>query len=334
MKMFGKIVAALVLLVIVAGVGGYIYLNTAYPNVPSALEISIDSTPEKIERGRYLAHNVAVCMDCHSTRDWNAFAGPLVTGTEGKGGEVFPEEAGFPGTLYAPNITPAGIGHWTDGELIRAFTTGVNREGRPLFPLMPYPNYAKLSTEDVHAIVAYIRSLAPIENKVPLTKLNFPLNLIVRTMPAPADPQPKPNPADTVAYGKYLITVASCGDCHTPMEKGEPLPGMNYAGGFEFRIPNGVVYSANITPDVETGIGTWSKSKFINRFKQYADSSYQSPVVSINEFNTIMPWTMYAGMSEEDLGAIYAYLKTVSPVKNKVIGFQSDPNPSLFSVRE
>ncbi|MEZ4764059.1 MAG: hypothetical protein R3C26_13015 [Calditrichia bacterium] len=74
--------------------------------------------------------------------------------------------------------------------------------------------------------------------------------------------------------------------------------------------------------------------KFINRFKQYADSSYQSPVVSINEFNTIMPWTMYAGMSEEDLGAIYAYLKTVSPVKNKVVGFKSDPNPSLFSVRE
>jgi hypothetical protein len=95
-----------------------------------------------------------------------------------------------------------------------------------------------------------------------------------------------------------------------------------FAGGREFLFPNGaVVRSSNITPDKETGLGTWTKESFIQRFKSYADSSYVIPTVGPDEFNTIMPWTMYAKMKEEDLAAIYAYLQTVKPIASTVTKF-------------
>jgi hypothetical protein len=96
---------------------------------------------------------------------------------------------------------------------------------------------------------------------------------------------------------------------------------MTYAGGFEFPLAGGIVRSANITPDKETGIGDWSEAAFINRFKMYADSSYIPAKVSPTDFNTIMPWMMYATMTHEDLAAIYAYLETTTPVKNEVEKF-------------
>ena len=84
-------------------------------------------------------------MDCHSTRDWMRFAGPVVKGTEGKGGDKFDESIGFPGTIYAKNITPAALGNWTDGELVRAITMGINKKEEALFPMMPYMNFNHLS---------------------------------------------------------------------------------------------------------------------------------------------------------------------------------------------
>jgi hypothetical protein len=96
---------------------------------------------------------------------------------------------------------------------------------------------------------------------------------------------------------------------------------MDYADGFKFPMTGGMVCSANITSDKETGIGDWSEEAFINRFKMYADSSYIPAKVSTTDFNTIMPWMMYATMKREDLAAIYAYLETTTPVKNKVERF-------------
>jgi len=104
------------------------------------------------------------------------FSGPVVAGTEGKGGMEFPDLAG---TFYPSNITPAALSNWTDGEIIRAITVGVNKEGAALFPMMPYPMYKEMAQEDVEAIVAYIRALPAIQNDVPKSKINFPLNLIL-----------------------------------------------------------------------------------------------------------------------------------------------------------
>lgn len=297
------------------------YVKTALPNVGPAPEITIKATPEMVERGRYLANSVNVCMDCHSTRDWSHFAGPADTTTWGKGGEAFTQLFGFPGSYYARNITPAGIGNWTDGEVYRAITSGVSKDGSPLFPVMPHPNYGQMATEDIYSIIAYLRTLKPIENKVPASASDFPMNFIINTIPKPATPQPIPNKADKVEYGKYLLNAAACGECHTKQEKGQKIAGMEYAGGFEFPINTGVVRSSNITADKETGIGDWSEEAFVNRFKMYADSSYSPPKIEGNTFNTIMPWMMYSKMTREDLAAIYAYLQTTTPIKNTVVKF-------------
>jgi mono/diheme cytochrome c family protein len=314
MKILLKIVGVLLVVVVLVAVGGVAYLKLAFPKVSAATDLKIQSTPELVERGRYLANHVAVCIDCHSTRNWDHFAGPIIAGTEGKGGEAFIE--GFPGELYSKNITPAALGTWTDGEVLRAFTAGVNRDGRPLFPLMPYLAYGRMAREDAEAIVAYLRTLAPIQNEVPARKLGFPLNILVETMPQDAEPQPIPPASDTVAYGRYLTNAAACAECHTPQEKGKPVPGMELAGGFEFPMPEGTNRSVNITPDDETGIGGWSREFFIQRFKQY-EGKTRLPLDE-TRFNSVMPWVMYAGMTEQDLGAIYDFLRTLTPVKNKV----------------
>ncbi|HPW86812.1 MAG TPA: cytochrome C, partial [Chitinophagales bacterium] len=111
MKKF--IVGGLLLIAIIIA-AGLSYLKLGLPNVGAPEDIKITATPEMIARGKYLANHVAVCIDCHSTRDWSRFSGPPLSGTEGKGGDIFSRDFGFPGNFYAKNITPAGIGHWTD----------------------------------------------------------------------------------------------------------------------------------------------------------------------------------------------------------------------------
>ena len=321
MRLILKILLGLGVLVCLAIVGGVYVLQTSFPDVGDAPQVQVEATPERIERGRYLAYHVSMCIDCHSERNWDYFAAPLKVGSEGQGGEVFPEEMGLPGTLVAPNITPAALGDWTDGEVMRAFTCGVNKHGDPLFPLMPYPLYAQMAQEDAYAIVAYLRTLAPIAHIPPRSQLNFPMNLIVRTIPQPYQAPQAPDPSDSVRYGQYLATIAACGDCHTQNDHGTPLPGMEMAGGFEFPLPTGkLVRSANITPDMETGIGHWNKAYFIAQFKRF-DKPEARAIPAKDGVNTVMPWTMYAGMTESDLGAIYDYLRTIPPVKNGVDKF-------------
>lgn len=324
MKKFLKIIGIILLVVIVLIAAAFIYFNASYPKVSPAKQITVNATPERIARGAYLAEHVALCIDCHSERDFKKFAGPLIPGSFGKGGELFGKEnMGLPGNLWAKNITPAGIGNWTDGELLRMFTQGVASDNRAIFPFMPYPNYNHMSQEDAYSIIAYIRSLKPIENKVPDSELDFPLSMIVKTMPISTyTPAPEPGKNDPTAYGKYVITMASCTECHTPRdEKGEPLPGMLFAGGIPFGMPSGMVRSANLTPDLETGIGKWTKEDFIKRFKSMDNDSARNVPVAPDQFNTPMPWLQYAGMTEEDLGAIYDYLRTQKPVHNLVIKY-------------
>lgn len=319
---FVKVLVYLLLTVVVLVGGLLTYVKTMLPNVGPAPELKVAMTPENIERGKYLANHVNVCMDCHSTRDWSTFAGPLVSGTEGKGGEVFDEKLGFPGRFVAPNITPAGIKDWTDGEIFRAITCGVNKDGRALFPVMPHPNFGRMDEQDIQAVIAYIRSLKPIENKVEASVANFPMNFILNTIPKKAEFSKMPAKSDQVAYGKYLVNAASCNDCHTKQDKGK-FVGEPFAGGFEFKFPDGsIVSSMNITPD-PTGIGSWDKATFISRFKMYADSGYVPQKIKAGEFQTVMPWTMYAGMTTEDLEAIFAYLKTLKPAQNTVERFKA-----------
>ena len=308
------IVLAVIALLVVAGVA-ITYITQALPNI-TAPDLKVEITPERVARGAYLANSVCVCMDCHSTRDWNKFSGPVVKGDMGMGGERFDPSFGFPGTFISKNITPFGLGTWTDGEIYRAITSGVSKDGHPLFPVMPYPNYGKMADEDIHSIIAYLRSLPAVESTPAASKAEFPMSVIMHTIPQAAGPVPRPDPSDALAYGDYLTNAAGCGECHTRAEHGKKV-GAPFAGGFEFAFPSGaVVRSANITPSRTGGIGAWTRADFIERFKAYADSSYTDPTVDMaaQEFQTVMPWKMYAHMSEQDLSAIYDHLRTVPAV--------------------
>ena len=321
MKTLLKIVGGLVVLLLLVALCGYGYVMFAYPNVPPPTAFKIEPTAERMARGKYLADHVSGCTTCHSQRDWTKFSGPVVDGTIGAGGQKF--ALGPAGTVYSKNITPAAIGSWTDGELLRAVTQGVSKDGTPLFPLMPYPHFGRMSEEDVHSILAYVRSLQAIESAAPPPReLSFPLNLIVRTIPRANVYGTKPSPDDKVAYGKYMTEAALCTECHTPIDdRGTPLPGMQFAGGMEMLETGYRVRTANITPDASTGIGSWTEQQFIDKFKGFETATNVTLAEHERAQNTPMPMTAYAGMAREDLSAIYAYLRTVKPVTNRVEKF-------------
>ena len=317
-RVLGIVVGSLAVLVII----GLIYFNMSFPKAEKVPIVKVEITPERVSRGGYLVRHVVGCLDCHSERDWTKYAGPIIPGTEGKGGEEFDAEDGVPGVVYAKNITPAALGSWTDGELIRAITTGVSKDGTALFPIMPYGDFNYLRQEDLYAIVAYLRTLKPVQDTIPERHLVFPMNLIVKTIPFSSyNPGPPINSSDTVAYGEYLTTIATCSGCHTQLDKGVPIKGMDYAGGMAFNFPGGVVRSANITPDDETGIGKWTKEQFVQYFKAFSSDSSHDIHVEPNQYNTVMPLTSFGEMTDQDLGAIYAYLRTLTPVHNQVVRF-------------
>ncbi|HMV76867.1 MAG TPA: c-type cytochrome [Leptospiraceae bacterium] len=320
MKIILSVLAAILAVPILA----VSYILTALPNIRLKPDIKAEANPERIERGKYLANHVTVCVDCHSVRDWTKFSGPISEGTHGKGGEVFDQKFGFPGAFYAANITQEKLKDWSDPELYRAVTSGVGKTGKAFFPVMPYRNYGKMDTEDILSIIAYIKTLPAIKNDVPKSQPDFPMNIILNTIPSPAEPVKAPDKNDKAAYGKYLVNAAACFDCHTNVnEKAEPLPGMDFAGGREFPMPWGTLRSSNITPDRESGIGSLAEADFVQKFKSHDPAKTPASPLKEGEMNTIMPWVMYSGMTEEDLQAIYSYLMTVKPVANKVTKFSA-----------
>ena len=228
--------------------------------VPPAMDITVERTDERIARGKYLAEGIGACGACHTP---GTFEGNVFVQDQGKyiAGGFMLEEEGL-GTIYAPNISQdmeTGIGGWTDGEIIRAIREGVRKDGSVLFPVMPYPAYKDISDNDVKAIVAYLRTVKPISNKVPKTSLAFPLGMLWPIIGAPnptvrdvADPPT----GDTVALGKYLVAVGHCAECHTPRKGNSPEPDLEkfMAGGGAFNGPWGTSYSANLTPHKETGL--------------------------------------------------------------------------------
>jgi mono/diheme cytochrome c family protein len=323
MKKILKVLGILLLVLIALLLIMIAYIKLALPNVGPPPSIAVEKTPENIARGAYLANHVTVCMDCHSARIPNEYAMPMDGTTLGRGGERFDQNLGFPGVYFSANITPAGIGSWTDGEIYRAITTGVRKNGKPIFPVMPYHNYGLADPEDIKAVIAYLRSIPAIEHAVPESKSDFPMSIILNTIPSKAEPGKRPaDMKDSVAQGRYLFTLASCHDCHTPLDKGKFVESLTLAGGREFNMPGSVIRSANITQDKQTGIGNWTHEMFVQRFAQFRDSATSHRSVAPGEAQTIMPWVMYAGMKDEDLNYIYSYLQTVAPISNAVVKFQ------------
>lgn len=309
-------------LVAVTVIGGAIaFLAATTPKMKAAGSVRVPMTPERIARGRHIYENVAHCDGCHSPRDWSKMMAPPIEDGRGSGVE-FPPELGFPGRIVAPNITPdpeTGLGRWTDGEKMRAIREGVSRDGRPLFPLMPYQEYAHMSDEDVESLVAFLNAMKPIRSHLPITQLDFPVSLLIRFAPKPVTSRiPNPDKNDPVKYGQYLVALGECAGCHTPKERGENIAGKEFAGGEEFRIGGFLVRSANITPDEETGIGRWSEERFVSTVKSHSELTAQSAPAATQATFTLMPWMELSKLDETELKAMYAYLRTLKPVYNSV----------------
>jgi mono/diheme cytochrome c family protein len=268
-----------------------------------------EATPQRLERGKYLVDGVMGCFGCHTDADWSKPGAPPVAGKEGSGHVWSDQDLPW---LIASNITPdkeTGIGNWSDDALARAIREGIGNDGRALFPMMPYTNYRQMSEEDLASVIVYVRSVPAVRNQLPTTKMPFPLNFFIQNVPQPLTaPVPAPGQAK-VDRGKYLVSMSSCGDCHTPQERGQPLPGMDFAGGFILKEPKGDVASANITP-APSGIVYYNEATFVQAMR--------TGKVGARRLHSSMPWVFYGRMNDEDLTSIYAYLKTLKPVKHQL----------------
>lgn len=268
-------------------------------------------TPERLERGRYLVTAVNGCTLCHGERDWSAPGVPVKPGTEGAG-RVWDQE-GLP-YVTAPNITPdpeTGAGTWTDDMFARAIREGIGQDGRALFPLMPYQQFRHMADEDLASIVVYLRSLPPIKRSLPKTQMPFPVSRLINAAPEPlTSPVPSPDRGDPVAYGRYLVHMASCRECHTPRDNRQaPITALEFSGGMVFTGPYGQVASRNITSD-PSGIPYYDADLFVEMMR--------TGMVKARKIHDEMPWVGFGRQTDEDLRAIFAFLQTVPPVTHRV----------------
>ncbi len=303
-------------LVVLAVAGMSLKFYVLSPKSRPAPQLKAPSTPEAIARGKYLAHHVAVCVGCHSPVDESQPGEPLVAGKEFGGRDFGDYPDLFPGHIRAPNLSAdpqAGLGGWTDGEIVRAMREGVSKDGRPLFPMMPYLTYAKsLSDDDALAIVAYLRTVPPQPTKVGPTTINFPISMFVRAAPRPLDSPPPPAPASGLDRGKWLLEICSCGDCHTTTDaKRQPVPGHYLAGGTPLPLgARGMAISPNITSEKATGIGTYTDADLARVFNEGVGKSGR------NLYG--MPWWYYKGLTDSDKQALIQALREVPPVVHAV----------------
>lgn len=282
-------------------------------SAPAATKFTAKPTPARLARGHYLVETVSGCFDCHSEHEyvhgqWIPKLGMLGAGN------VFPP--GFlplpPGAhVVAPNITPdkqTGIGTWTDAEIERALQHGIAKDGRPLFNLMPYWQYRVFTPEDVKSIIVFLRSLPPVHNALPATKLPFPIRVEMKNDMVP--PLPK-NASAQVRHGWYLTRVAGCEDCHTAIIHGRQERSMMFAGGMHFKGPFGNVFSLNITPS-SSGIGFMNEAMFARTLRTGRVNG------TGHKLDPIMPFDSFRHLKSADIRAIYAYLRTVPKVRHDI----------------
>ena len=280
--------------------------------------------PARLQRGSYLVNNVLFCGACHTSRErGNTLIEPERTDAFLGGGNVYNDKS--MGTVWVPNITPdveTGIGSWTDDEILRALRDGVAKDGHFLMPLMPFGAYQHLSDEDARAVVAYLRTVPPYKQVKPRqeNQLGFMTYLMFRVigvqMHKPTAGVTAPDRASKHEYGHYLLRVAACGDCHSLTEKG-PRPEtdpMAFAGSeVPFEDPGlGKVYASNISGDAETGLGRYGADAIKQALRNGTrlDGKKLAPPMSI-----LIPHL--SGMTEDDIDALAAYIKTLPAAKRK-----------------
>jgi mono/diheme cytochrome c family protein len=256
------------------------------------------------ERGAYLVKGIGTCGNCHTPR-----GGPA-KGKEMAGGNSFGGPKA-PFTAYGSNITPdkeTGIGNWTDAQIITAIREGKRPDGTTIGPPMPVELYRGISDNDAKAIVAYLRSLKPVKNKVKKSIFRFPLPKAYGPPVGKVADVPK---SDPVKYGAYLAgPMGHCIECHTPQIKGRfDYKNQLGRGGRTFRGPWGVSVSSNLTPHPEDGLAKWTDAQIKRAITVGVrpDGTKLKPP---------MAYAMYKLVSDRDLNAIIAYLRSLKPMKS------------------
>jgi mono/diheme cytochrome c family protein len=252
-----------------------------------------------IKRGSYLVNTVMTCGNCHTPK------GPTGDIKE-KAFSGFLEFDEPPFKVTASNITSdneTGIGKWTQAQIRKTLLTGIRPNGVPLAEIMPTSFYQILTPGDSNAIAAYLKTLKPVSNKVPdpVYKMALPHQLF----PGSEKPMPASAMRNKVKRGFYLATIAHCMECHTPMgQRGRDFVNDLGKGGFELKGPWGVSVSRNITSSKTKGIGDWTDAEIKRAITQGVskDGSKLKPP---------MGYSYYSGMTNGDLDAIVAYLRTV-----------------------
>jgi mono/diheme cytochrome c family protein len=284
----GSLVLAVVLGVGVVYAASEVRFRHAYDDVAVLPFRAAAPSPDVLARGRHLATAIGKCTECHG---------------DDLGGKVF-MDAGPLGVVVATNLT-AGRGgvapRYTDGQLERAIRHGIGADGRAL-AMMPSEAFTAMSDADLQALIAYLRTIPPVDRTVPATRVRalgralylagkldlFPAELMDHRAARPA-PVPQ---GVTVEYGQYLATIGGCRSCHGP----------ELAGSAEAMGPPGTPPPANLTAAGE--LGKWSKDDFVRALRTGRRPNGTA-------ISAVMPWALAGQMTDDEMSAVWMYLKSV-----------------------
>ncbi len=265
----------------------------------TAFAHSADSKADLVKRGDYLVNTIMTCGNCHSPK------GPTgdIAGKEFSGGLSWDEP---PFKVTAPNITQdkeTGIGKWSDGDIKKLLRKGLKPDGTAIATIMPTGFYEIITSKDMNAIVAYLRTIKPIKNKVP--DPIYKMKQVRQIFPGASRRYREAMFSDRIKHGFYLATIGHCMECHTPMVRGRHDWAKDLGrGGFEFPGPWGVSVSRNITPSKSKGIGAWSEAQIKTAITTGVDKDGK-------HLKPPMGYSYYAKMTDLDIADIIAYLRTV-----------------------
>lgn len=281
LTLFGLLTLVFALVTLAIGRGLYVFYVPR--NAPVA-NLTLEGTPEQLARGEHIAQ--FSCAGCHTTN------GQLPL----SGGKDVGKESPLPiGELVSINLTPGGpLQDWSDGEIFRALRHGVDRQGKPLIAMSAISTRF-MSDDDLKAVIAYLRSQPAVTNDLqqgdnPNLLFTFfaGANLIPAPPPAPETITVPPK-GPTAEYGKYIVTIMGCGDCHGPDLNGGKSGGLTPVG-----------------PSLKIVSG-WTQEQFITTLRTGVDPGGHA-------MNDQMPWESYAHFDDDELAALYLYLKNLPPV--------------------
>lgn len=321
MKHFLKIIAYLIaIIILIAGTGAAYISIKGVPNYkaeipPDILRLKVKPDSVRIARGARIA--TLLCNECHKGADGK------LTGRELKD---VPKVFGSAASYNITHDPDHGIGKWTDGELYYFLRTGIRTNGSWAPPFMP--KFPLMADEDLYSIIAWLRSDDPSlladSREYPPNNYNFFVkflaNVAVFPPPLPRGPITIPDTANQVAFGKYIADgLCACYSCHSAdFAKQDvlfPEKSLGYYGGGNpmLNLEGEIVPTANITPDKETGIGNWTQQQFYEAVK-FGKNPKGGPLY--------YPMFPHTTLTDTEVSAIWAFIRTVPPLKNKVARYQ------------